>query len=75
MSNGTTGWITVLLRLPVFYNPDTAGYRASVEDDKFLETADALARRFGGGTLFIFRTTLHEGSGGIKALSKETCWH
>ena len=55
MSNGTTGWITVLLRLPVFYNPDAAGYRASVEDDKFLDTADELAHRFGGGTLFIFR--------------------
>ena len=55
MSNGTTGWITVLLRFPVFYNPDAAGYRASVEDDKFLDTADELARRFGGGTLFIFR--------------------
>ena len=45
----------MLLRLPVFYNPDAAGYRASVEDDKFLDTADELARRFGGGTLFIFR--------------------
>jgi len=117
MSNGTTGWITVLLRLPVFDNPDAAGYRASIEDDKFLDTADELARRFGGGTLFIFRhdpprgfwwdqgvvdrdvlalievdvpdttesrdwlrsssfaTTRREGSGGIKALSIETCWH
>jgi hypothetical protein len=55
MSNGTTGWITVLLRLPVFYNPDAAGYRAPVEDEKFLDTADELARRFGGGALFIFR--------------------
>ena len=55
MNNATTGWITVLLRLPVFYNPDAAGYRASVEDDKFLETADELARRFGGGSLFVFR--------------------
>jgi len=55
MSNGTIGWITVLLRLPVFYNPDATGHRASVEDDKFLDTADELARRFGGGTLFIFR--------------------
>lgn len=49
MSNGTTGWITVLLRLPVFYNADAAGYRAPVEDEKFLDTADELARRFGGG--------------------------
>ena len=55
MSNGTAGWITVLFRLPVFYNPDAAGYRAPVEDEKFLDTADELARRFGGGTLFIFR--------------------
>ena len=55
MSNGTTAWITVLLRLPVFYNPDAAGHRAPIEDAKFLDTADELARRFGGGTLFIFR--------------------
>jgi hypothetical protein len=54
MSNGTTGWITVLLRLAAFYNPDAAGYRAAVEDEKFLDTADELARRFGGGTLFVF---------------------
>ena len=48
MSNGTTGWITVLLRLPVSYNPDAAGYRALIEDEKFLDTADELSRRFGG---------------------------
>jgi hypothetical protein len=55
MSNSPTGWVTVLLRLPVFYNPDAALHRAPVEDDKFLNTADELARRFGGGTLFVFR--------------------
>ena len=55
MSNRTTGWITVLLRLPVLYNADATGHRASVEDEKFLETADDLVRRFGGGTLFVFR--------------------
>ena len=55
MSNGTTGWITVLLRLPVSYNPDAAGYRALIEDEKFWDTADELSRRFGGGTLFVFR--------------------
>jgi hypothetical protein len=55
MSDGRSGWITVLLRLPVFYNPDAAGRRAPVEDDKFLDTADELTRRFGGGTLFVFR--------------------
>jgi hypothetical protein len=55
MSNGSTGWVTVLLRLLVFYNPAAAGQRAPVEDDKFLDTADELSRRFGGGTLFVFR--------------------
>ena len=55
MSNGTSGWITVLLRLPLFYNPDASGRREPVEDEKFLDTADEVARQFGGGTLFVFR--------------------
>ena len=55
MGNGASGWVTVLLRLPLFYNPDATGERAAVEGDKFLDTADELARRFGGGTLFVFR--------------------
>jgi hypothetical protein len=55
MSNGSTGWITVLMRLPLFYNPDTSGHRQPVEEGKFLDTAEELARRFGGGTLFVFR--------------------
>jgi len=55
MANGTPGWVTVLLRLPLFYNPDATGAMAPVEDEKFLDTADELAEQFGGGTLFIFR--------------------
>ncbi|SRR6266545_4956864 len=55
MSNGTSGWITVLLRLPLFYNPDASGRREPVEGEKFLDTADEVARQFGGGTLFVFR--------------------
>ncbi|PYM79390.1 MAG: hypothetical protein DME09_21455 [Candidatus Rokuibacteriota bacterium] len=55
MSNGTSSWVTVLLRLPLFYNPDASGYRNPVEDGKFLDTADEIARQFGGGTLFVFR--------------------
>ena len=55
MSDRALGWLTVLLRLPVFYNPDAEGHRAPIEDEKFLETAHELARRFGGGTLFLFR--------------------
>lgn len=48
-------WVTVLLRLPLFYNPDATGTRAPVEEEKFLETAEEIAARFGGGTLFVFR--------------------
>jgi len=49
------GWVTVLLRLPLFYNPDATGVRTPIEDAKFLATADELAQQFGGGTLFVFR--------------------
>lgn len=31
------------------------GHRLPIEDDKFLQTADEIAHRFGGGTLFVFR--------------------
>jgi hypothetical protein len=48
-------WVTVLPRLPLFYNPDATGARALVEEEKFLETAEEIAERFGGGTLFMFR--------------------
>jgi hypothetical protein len=55
MSGGTSGWVTVLLRLPLFYNPDASGHREPVEEGKFLDTADEVAREYGGGTLFVFR--------------------
>ncbi len=55
MTDAPAGWVTVLLRLPLFYNPDATRARVHVEDEKFLETADELAQQFGGGTLFMFR--------------------
>jgi len=55
MPEPTPGWVTVLLRLPLFYNPDATGARAPVEEEKFLETAEEIAGRFGGGTLFVFQ--------------------
>ncbi len=55
MTGGSLAWVTVLLRLPLFYNPDAAGQRVPIEDEKFLETADEIAQHFGGGTLFVFR--------------------
>ena len=61
MTDAPAGWVTVLLRLPLFYNPDATGARAPVEDEKFLGTADELAQQFGGGTLFIFRHDARRG--------------
>ncbi len=46
--------ITVLMRLPLFYNPDARGERKPVEDEKFVQTAEEIAQKFGGGTLFVF---------------------
>jgi hypothetical protein len=47
--------VTALLRLPVFYNPDAHAARESIEDEKFIRTAEEIASQFGGGTLFLFR--------------------
>ena len=47
--------VTVLLRLPIFYNPDAHRARGPIEDEKFIRTAEEIARQFGGGTLFLFR--------------------
>ena len=47
--------VTVLLRLPLFYNPDTQAGREPVEDERLIRTAEEIAQQFGGGTLFMFR--------------------
>lgn len=47
--------VTVLLRLPPFYNPDAQARREPVEDEKFIQTVEEIAQQFGGGTLFVFR--------------------
>ncbi len=44
--------ICALIRLPMEYNADARGDRRRVEDEKFIQTAEEIAARFGGGTLF-----------------------
>jgi hypothetical protein len=62
--------ITVLLRLPIFYNPSPQGRREPVEDEKFLQTAEEIAEQLGGGTLFVFRQEKHAiGSVAMRAVS------
>lgn len=46
--------VTVLVPLPILYNPDPAGNRRPVEDEKLRMAAEELARRFGGGVLWRF---------------------
>ncbi len=53
--SAAAGLVTVLLRLPLFYNPDAGGHREPVENESFMRTAEEIAQRFGGGTLFLFR--------------------
>ena len=50
----TQAQITVLMPLPVFYNPDSRGQREPVENEKFLATAEQISSRFGGGVLHRF---------------------
>lgn len=48
--------VAALIPLPRFYNPDEQGDRKPVEDEKFVLTAEEIARKFrGGATLFVFR--------------------
>jgi hypothetical protein len=44
---------TVLIPLPVYYNPDDQGRRRKVEEEKFGETASEIAQIFGGGMLHL----------------------
>lgn len=46
--------ITVLIPLPSFYNSDGTGARGAVEEEKFIITAEEIAKKFGGGMLHRF---------------------
>lgn len=46
--------VTVLVPLPVFYNPDATGKRRPMEEEKLTATAEEVARKFGGAVLWRF---------------------
>ena len=46
--------VTALIPLPLFYNPDEHGVRKTIEDAKFMTTAEEISREFGGGFLHRF---------------------
>ncbi len=47
--------ITILIPLPLFYNPDGHAAREPVEDERFIVTAEEITQRFGGGVLHRFK--------------------
>jgi hypothetical protein len=49
MKRRGTRIVTVLIPLPIEYNPDRAGKRKRIEQSKFMMTAEEIARKFQGG--------------------------
>jgi hypothetical protein len=43
--------LTALIILPVKYNPNVQGIQKPIEDEKFIKTAEEIAKTFGGGTI------------------------
>ncbi len=64
--------VTVLLMLPIFYNPDRLGRRRAIEEEKFDRTAKEIAMKFGGGFLHRFRPGEARGFGGTTVYSTRT---
>ena len=61
--------VTVLIPLPLFYDPDEDGNRQLVEDEKFESTATEIVRHFEAGPHSIaFEMTHPAGFGGTGAL-------
>lgn len=53
---GSASVVSVLIPLPIFYNADSQGVRRPVEDEKFIVSADEIARELeAGGILRVFR--------------------
>ena len=53
---GSASVVSVLIPLPIFYNADAQGVRRPVEDEKFIVSADEIARELeAGGILRVFR--------------------
>ena len=53
--------ITVLIPLPLTYNPDAKRRRRRIEKQKFVQTMEEVARRFGGGILWRFPKNAPQG--------------
>jgi hypothetical protein len=53
--------VTVLIPLPLTYNPDAKGDRLKIEKEKFVHTMEEISKQFGGGVLHRFENDPPEG--------------
>lgn len=55
------GIITALIHLPLFYNPQEQALPQPIEEEKFIMTAEEIAKEFGGGLLHRYPDTPSKG--------------
>ncbi len=53
--------ITALIHLPLFYNPQEQALPQPIEEEKFIVTAEEIAKQFGGGLLHRYPETPPKG--------------
>lgn len=41
-------WVTALIELPIYYNPDETGPRQQIDENKFQDTYKEISLKFGG---------------------------
>src|SRR5438128_2326329 len=54
--------LTVLIPLPLTYNPDRKGNRRRIEESKFQDTMTEIANQLGGGILWRFENDAPSGN-------------
>jgi len=52
ISSGTSLYVTLVILIPRFYNPETDGIRRAVEADKIMQTVREIRRQFSGYSRF-----------------------
>lgn len=58
---GAPAVVTVLIPLPVTYNPSAEGHRDLIDDEEFCQTLEDIAGQFGGGILHRFKNDPPQG--------------
>ncbi len=59
--SSSTPIVTVLIPLPLTYNPGAKGHRRQIEEQKFVQTMKEIAVQFGGGVMHRFQNDPPQG--------------